>query len=1160
MMPDSHHSPSLPDAAARQRALLDYDATLLVEAGAGSGKTALMAGRVALMLAHGVRPRDIVAITFTEAAAAELLERIERFVASLTAGTIPLDLRCALPAGLSADQRAAIATAASALDEITCTTIHGFCQQLIKPYPVEAGIDPGATIIDPPAADLAYQDLMAAWLSARFGRTRGDDGLGRIPPMTKLGSEDDFFAELIAVAPDRVVALIAAAANFLRTKRTARAPHAELDTDIIRDLSHGIRDFADWYAGCGMAEPATAECIANLSQFRVMLDDALGAPITGRVIARLLLHAPPDCCHGTEPRFKAWQNKGKWQAAACQAGFGKARGEQLCAAAKAVYERCSAAYQNLTASIAAAALARFVSEFDGLRALYADYKRQAALLDFDDLLHHARDLLVRDPGVRRALARRYPRVLVDEFQDTDPLQAEILWLLCGEGAENEPWTTHRLRNGSLFLVGDPKQAIYRFRGADVDTYLEAKRALLAHDPDSIIEITANFRSRAPILDFANDRFQHLLSEAAGQPGFTPLAATRPAYPDRHAVACFEIPIEDRHKNDKGGLDADLVREEEARIVAEIVQRLVGNYQIWDKRTQTMRVCRAGDIALLAPTGASLWRYERALEFRHVPVASQAGKGFFRRQEVQDLIALSRAIADRRDTLGFGALLRGPLVGLTEEEIADAIAALPAPQDGPPPRLHLWTDRSAITHPVLGRTLEVLQNLARKARHTTPYLIIAEAIEELNIRPKLRSRYRLAPERALANVELFLEMTRAYDGRGLAAFALAMRGNWDDAEALVEGRPDAETESVSIITMHSAKGLEWPIVIPINSPTELYDDTSFLHRRSDDTVHFKLLDQASADYEQVKTAERDQLRRERVRLWYVAITRACDLLLLPRQSERKGNDWMSIVDLRLAHLPTFDPRAIVYAPALADLEEPNNTQDEMTWRSEAATIAATRRSILWRSPSRHEMPPDVTPRPDRDEVFADAVALSEQLPFEPDNAAGAIRGGRERGLIVHKLLEEVLTGETPDYADALEIRARALLAQLGISEAARPEDGPLAPELAATTLRALAIPEIVACRSRLLPETTVFSVQADVGRTIYVGGIADAVAYQPTGAIDLVIDWKTDVSPSARQIDLYRDQIRDYLVATGASQGLLVFVTTGQVIVVRSQFQQTTDAA
>jgi ATP-dependent exoDNAse (exonuclease V) beta subunit len=390
----------------------------------------------------------------------------------------------------------------------------------------------------------------------------------------------------------------------------------------------------------------------------------------------------------------------------------------------------------------------------------------------------------------------------------------------------------------------------------------------------------------------------------------------------------------------------------------------------------MRVCRAGDIALLAPTGASLWRYERALERRQVPVASQAGKGFFRRQEVQDLISLSRAIADRRDTLGFGALLRGPLVGLTEEEIADAIAALPAPEGGPPPRLHLWTDRSTITHPVLGRTLEVLQSLARKARRTTPYQIIAETIEALNIRPILRARYRLASERALANAELFLEMARAYDVRGLAAFTLAMRQNWEDAEAQVEGRPDAEAESVQIITMHLAKGLEWPVVIPINSPTELYDDTSFLHRRRDDTVHFKILDQAPADYEQVKTDEKEQLRRERVRLWYVAVTRACDLLLLPRQSERKPNDWMSVVDLKLDDLPTFDPRAIVYAPVLPAVEEPENAQNETTWRAEAATIAATRRAIVWRSPSRHEGSPDAAPPPERDEIFTDATAISE----------------------------------------------------------------------------------------------------------------------------------------------------------------------------------------
>ena len=207
---------------ARRLALLDHNTTLLVEAGAGSGKTALMAGRVALLLAAGIPTREIVAITFTEAAASELRERIEGFVNRLARGHIPDELRVALPDGLSAGQSAAIAAADKTFDELTCTTIHVFCQQLVKPHPVEAGIDPGATIIDPEAADLAYQDLVQAWLSARFGRDRGAEGLGRLPPLPALG-EQDFFAELLAEEPDRVIKRIQETAAFLRRTRTATA-------------------------------------------------------------------------------------------------------------------------------------------------------------------------------------------------------------------------------------------------------------------------------------------------------------------------------------------------------------------------------------------------------------------------------------------------------------------------------------------------------------------------------------------------------------------------------------------------------------------------------------------------------------------------------------------------------------------------------------------------------------------------------------------------------------------------------------------------------------------------------------------------------------------------------------------------------------------------
>jgi ATP-dependent exoDNAse (exonuclease V) beta subunit len=223
-----------------------------------------------------------------------------------------------------------------------------------------------------------------------------------------------------------------------------------------------------------------------------------------------------------------------------------------------------------------------------------------ALLDFDDLLHHARNLLATCEPVRQALARRYPRILVDEFQDTDPLQAEILWRLAGEGIPSLPWQERQIRPGALFLVGDPKQAIYRFRGADVATYLAAKNAMAVRDPASILEISANFRSQAPILEFVNQNFAGMLDVAQGQPGFVALAPVRQAG-DRPAVATFEIAVEDRHKGDRG-LIVDELRREEAGIVAGIVQRLIGSYPVWDKDRRAFREARAGDIALLAPTG------------------------------------------------------------------------------------------------------------------------------------------------------------------------------------------------------------------------------------------------------------------------------------------------------------------------------------------------------------------------------------------------------------------------------------------------------------------------------------------------------------------------------------------------------------------------------
>ena len=164
---------SLRDDDSRRLAMAAHDQSFLVEAGAGSGKTAVMAGRIAMMLAAGVLPKHIAAVTFTELAASELLLRVREFVAVLAEGKIPAELRIALPRGLSAQQRRHLTGSSLQIDDLICSTIHGFCQRLIQPYPVEAQIDPGAAVMDRDQADLLFIETVDSWLREALSHDEG---------------------------------------------------------------------------------------------------------------------------------------------------------------------------------------------------------------------------------------------------------------------------------------------------------------------------------------------------------------------------------------------------------------------------------------------------------------------------------------------------------------------------------------------------------------------------------------------------------------------------------------------------------------------------------------------------------------------------------------------------------------------------------------------------------------------------------------------------------------------------------------------------------------------------------------------------------------------------------------------------------------------------
>ncbi|WP_035678816.1 UvrD-helicase domain-containing protein [Bradyrhizobium liaoningense] len=1106
---------SIPDLAARLTALTAIDRTLLVEAGAGSGKTSVMAGRVAVLFARGVAPKHVAAITFTEFAASELRLRIEKFTMELARGEVPRDLAQAFPNGVPETEKSNVYRAYQSFDQLTCSTIHGFAQALIKPYPAEAGIDPGADIVDPTEADLAFKERYDAWLKERLSG----------------GAGDGLIAQIILASESAGLGLVEEVAQFLRKNRDARCVPAAWSLRTMADFAEAVQQFEADLGGYAYGEENT---VVRCQAMRALADLLNGhglaesAPSNAALIAALDFERDESCFTQSGGR-RALQTKTKWQDAAAKAGQSKAAGAAAFDAIHPRYQACHDALEVLLGTIAGELLSRLCEEARSLLEEWRDYKRGSALLDFDDLLYNARDLLRDHGAVRQALSQRFRHVMVDEFQDTDPLQTEILWLICGEDCVGGAALARPLRPGNLFMVGDPKQAIYRFRGADVNAYIAARSAV---DAGSQLKITANFRSVEPILAFVNARFEAVLS-AVGQPGFSELSPIHPAIGDKPGVCALDVVVDGEKPK------AAAIRDAEAGAVADLCDRLVGNLEVRDHHTGEMRPCRFGDIALLAPVGTELWRFEEALEDLAIPVSTQAGKGFFRRQEIQDLIGLTRTLADPRDTLALGALLRGPLVGLSETELLDISESLPSdPARQGLPMLTIRTDPASVAHVLAKDVLTKLSSLRKLVRTTTPYALLADAVATLHVRAQIRQRFKAGAERAVANVDLFLDMARAYDVRGLRAFASDMRANWEEAVRQVEGRPDAEQEAVSLITVHAAKGLEWPVVIPINMTGAPKADSGLVQDRSKHLFSIPIFGACPTSHTDIEARAEEEQRRERVRLWYVAATRARDLLILPRHSAVLSDKcWAKLVDLGLAGLPAINPKDVGTANE-RNVTPRENGQTRETFVAEATAIFDARKTVIWRRPSRSELD-----QVDEPEAKIESGAIPEAGAMEP----AAVLGSSTRGTILHKLMEEVLTGEASDARTDLEKRAAELIRQMGHEPAADPKIGISAVELAATVLRTLALPDVVTLRPRLVPELPLFGSHTDEGSEVLLSGQVDAIAFDDAGAIDAVVDWKSDVDPDASSIGHYRQQIADYRKQTKAKRGLLVFMTTGQVV-------------
>lgn len=1100
MTPQGHQ---LPDAESRYRALTSIDQSLVVEAGAGTGKTTILAGRIAVLLARGKNPENIVAVTFTESAASELLLRVREYIRRLRQDDFPPGLGDVFKSGISAQEKTCLEKAEENLDNLVCSTIHGFCQRILKTFPVEANIDPGATIMDERQSNRVFKEVLDNWLHKTLSDENGALIAGL---MTRYGN--NYMSGYLHIQ---------GVANRIRPHRNIKAANPEGFDEKLEEFRNALQSYVAYIKALPVPEPKSKIVADSFTQWRKL------AQITSNSnVNQLLALIDFPSAHGLVTKEPSRTTVTTYTRKACAddwysalEGTKKSKNDAR-RQASTLYECVRSLWNDkVRLALADQLLANLVDNLKDLLEHYQLYKRSAGLLDFDDLIVGTRDLLRHQKhglAVRQALARQYKYILVDEFQDTDALQAEIFWCLCSDD-DSHDWTSFALRLGALFIVGDPNQSIYRFRGADVDIYTRARKTFAK---GRILSIVTNFRSSASVLDFVNNRFNQPLSEP-DQAGYKELQPFRRDSDNSQAVACVVFNTEDQK--------LATFHEHEAQIVARICHELISTGY------------SAKDIVLLTPVGTGIHRYERELQSRGISFVTQAGKSFFLLQETQDLVTLTCILANGYDHLALGAFLRGPIVGLTDEELLNIVWNLERDPDEPDrvPRLSALVDLDQIKNEVAKKALGHLQSLLRIAQTVTPHALLSAAIDVFHIRALLQQRFNQQSARALTNVDLFLEWARTYSVRGLKSFARAMYKNWEQESKIPEARPDTIRDAVTISTMHNAKGLEWSVVIPINTWRKYRRPEGIAVDRINQQLYAKVLHIPTSGHETFVKTEQKQEDRERVRLWYVASTRARDLLLLtlPDSQQNLNGSWRSVVDLRADELPEMNLESLPSAPGKSEDRRPKpqpQVQSRDQFRKESYKLKQSSSQLTWVTPSKDEVP--VT---DLDTTFLD---LGESTLHE-DELPPVAGPGLVRGQVIHRLIEEILTGETP--LDQATERAEILVTQIQSYPEIELPDSIDPVEISLRVARALQLPQIHPIIDSLVPECPVYNFESENGASSVVVGIADAISFSLDGTPQLIIDWKSG------QVETHHEeQIAAYMRATSINRGLLVYVDSAQV--------------
>ncbi|MFI5268308.1 MAG: UvrD-helicase domain-containing protein, partial [Chloroflexota bacterium] len=616
------------DQDVRARLRNELDATFFVEAGAGTGKTKELIERIAALVGSGVPMERLAAITFTDTAAAELRDRVRVRLEEASDDSL-----------LPTEQQDRCAHGALEIDLAAIQTIHSFAGTLLRLFPLEAGLPPGFSVWNELERDVAFRERFRRWL------------YDEVP-----GHPDREHAVQMALALGLSPAHLANLAARLQDHYDVLPPEAQWHPVALPD-----------------AVEAAHEMGRELESLRELLPlardpdhDPLVADIRGvQPIARRLLEvsAVDDALIALK-RFRDLNVTG-WRGR--QDGWEEDRLGNPAARIKASLKNANEAANQVLAGHRAGVLGVVLGHLRDFTLAFAAERRAQGVATFHDLLVWTRDLLRDRADVRCRAHDRFERILIDEFQDTDPLQAEIAWFLTADPAQanEKDWRRLGPQAGRLFVVGDPKQSIYRFRRADIGMYDDARLAL--GEGGEVLALTQNFRSVKPLLDWVNHHLGHEM-----RPERDVQAEYRVLQPRPESMAGQGPPLQRRGACRLGGPVEGKAGERwlaEARAVARLARQIVDECWLVSRRGDSqMQPAKYQDICVLLPTRTNLRRLERAFEFEDVPYRMESGSLVLNTPEVRDLLSCLRAIEDPSDQVALIAALRSPAYACSDVDL------------------------------------------------------------------------------------------------------------------------------------------------------------------------------------------------------------------------------------------------------------------------------------------------------------------------------------------------------------------------------------------------------------------------------------------------------------------------------------------------------------